>query len=110
MSLLSQSCLNHGMNIQQCPCPNMDCERRAVCCECVAYHTAKGGKTRCMKTPERPAATRSLPTGKTPDCAKRGRNSAKCPCGEASCGRHGLCCDCIRYHWGNSTYPSPACM
>ena len=103
-------CPNYDINSRQCPCPNLDCERHAICCECTSSHASKGKPTRCMSGEERPPATRTLPIGRTRECANRKRNEAACPCGETSCPRHGLCCDCIRYHWGNSMWPKVACL
>lgn len=106
----SPRCPNHEVNLKQCPCTSVDCPRRGFCCECVANHAGKGGKTRCMKEAVRPAATLNLPIGRHKDCANRARNEAGCACTETGCSRHGICCDCIRYHWGNATWPTPACM
>ncbi len=35
-------------NIKNCPCDEMECPRRGVCCECVAYHRSRGSLTACM--------------------------------------------------------------
>ena len=105
-----QRCQNYAINIRQCPCTAEKCARRGVCCECVANHASKGGQTACMKGVERPAETLGLPVGQHPDCANRERNKTRCTCGEVDCSRHGLCCDCIRYHWGHKTWPAVACM
>ncbi len=29
---------------------------------------------------------------------KKDRNTKICTCTYASCGRHGVCCDCLQYH------------
>jgi hypothetical protein len=103
-------CLNHDTNQQQCPCPSADCTRHGICCQCVAYHVGRSSRTNCMRGTQRPAATLKLPVGASPNCPSRPRNNSICPCDEAGCSRHGLCCDCIRYHWGNRSWPSPACL
>ena len=110
MPTLPEQCVNHEINKQQCPCPKTDCERRAICSECIAYHYAAGNKTRCMRGTERPARTRSLPIGRNKNCINRQRNEENCQCGELSCTRHALCCDCVRFHWGHKVWPATACM
>ena len=105
-----QDCVNYRTNEQQCPCPQTDCDLRAICCECIQAHASKDNKTFCMRDTERPAATRTLPIGQNPDCANRAPNDEFCPCGEVSCDRHGLCCDCIRFHWGHKVWPKVGCM
>ncbi len=104
-----ESCPNYEINAQQCPCPAPDCERHAICCECLAAHAPRKSLTACLKE-TRPEETRDLPKGQNPDCANRARNAEQCPCDAADCSRRGLCCDCIRHHWGHSTYPLVACM
>lgn len=106
----SERCANYETNLKQCPCPNAECERHGVCCECVGFHTDKGGKTRCMKGMERPAETMGLPIGRNLRCANRARNESRCACTETGCARHGICCDCIRYHWGHKVWPTVGCM
>jgi len=73
-------------------------------------HQAAGKPTMCMRGDERPAETKDLPIGASPDCANRERNKKFCSCGETSCARHGLCCDCVRFHWGHNMWPKVACM
>jgi hypothetical protein len=31
-------------------------------------------------------------------CQNKDKNKEKCTCGSANCARHGLCCDCVRFH------------
>ena len=39
---------------------------------------------------------------------KQEQNSKDCPCTWSDCPRKGLCCDCIKYHWGRGELP--ACL
>ena len=110
MTTTPQACANYEINTQQCPCPSEDCERRGICCECMQFHASKDSPTTCMRGEERPAETRDLPIGAHTDCANRPRNEEFCPCGETSCARHALCCDCVRFHWGHNMWPKVACM
>lgn len=103
-------CPNRPVNLQMCPCLNEKCERRGICCLCIQNHVAKGQKSFCMRGGERPEATRSLEGIATEKCAQHGANAASCACDYEPCGNRGTCCDCVRNHWGNPTYPSPACM
>ncbi len=103
-------CPNREANLQMCPCTNEKCERRGICCLCIQNHVAKGQKSFCMRGGERPAATRSLKGIATEKCELHGANLEFCPCDYEPCGNRGTCCDCVRNHWGNPTYPSPACM
>ena len=37
-------------NVEKCLCPNVDCERHAHCCICVAYHRdERGNLPQCMR-------------------------------------------------------------
>ena len=102
-------CLNYDVNSKQCPCPNATCERHGICCECVSYHMSKGNASNCMRGTPRPAETKSLPIGRHKNCANRARNEDFCPCSETSCARHGICCDCVRFHWAHPQWPATAC-
>jgi hypothetical protein len=42
-------CPNKDENKKRCACTYEPCERRGVCCECVAYHRKKGDKPACMR-------------------------------------------------------------
>ncbi|MEW5955404.1 MAG: hypothetical protein AB1626_02595 [Candidatus Micrarchaeota archaeon] len=44
------------------------------------------------------------------NCVNREKNERKCPCSKTDCPRHGICCECIRYHRSNEQHPKPACM
>jgi hypothetical protein len=39
---------------------------------------------------------------------KTAKNKAKCNCTYEPCGRKGVCCDCLAYHWRNRELP--ACL
>ena len=110
MATKAADCPNYETNKQQCPCTETDCERWAICCECISYHAADDSVTKCMGGAARPAETRGLPIGQNRNCANRARNEEICPCGETSCNRHAICCDCVRYHWGHSQWPKTSCM
>ena len=105
-----ERCPNYETNVQQCPCPETDCEHHGICCACVAAHASDGSATACMSGVSRPDETRKLPIGANPDCSNRAHNVENCSCYETSCSRRGLCCDCIRYHWGHKVWPTVACM
>jgi len=103
-------CPNREVNLQMCPCPNAECERKGICCLCIQAHLAKGGKSFCMRGTERPAATGSL-RGITPaKCDRRAANAKACACDYEPCANRGTCCDCVRNHWGSTAYPFPACL
>lgn len=36
------------------------------------------------------------------------RNAKGCNCSYEGCPRHGICCECIRYHWSRKELP--ACL
>ena len=36
-------------NKEKCACPNTDCERRGVCCECLKAHLASRSLPMCMR-------------------------------------------------------------
>lgn len=103
-------CPNRSVNLQMCPCSNADCERRGICCLCVQFHAAKGQKSSCFRGVPRPAATRALRGIAREKCSRFQANTEFCPCDYEPCGNRGTCCDCVRNHWGNATYPTPACM
>jgi len=39
------------------------------------------------------------------ECPNKAKNEEKCTCGEKECERHGVCCECIRYHRENGGVP-----
>lgn len=103
------SCPNHEVNLQMCPCPNDACDNRGICCLCVQNHASKGQQSFCMRGTERPADTRGL-RGQDGRCDTYEANTQSCACTCDACDNRGTCCDCVRNHWGNATYPTPACM
>jgi len=42
------------------------------------------------------------------ECPNRKRNKETCPCPYTDCSRHGICCECMRYHLSKGQ--KPACM
>jgi hypothetical protein len=42
-------CPSREANRAQCTCKSEDCERRGLCCECVAYHRGKSGLPACLR-------------------------------------------------------------
>jgi hypothetical protein len=36
-------------NLVECTCTSETCERRGICCECVANHRSKGQLPSCLK-------------------------------------------------------------
>jgi hypothetical protein len=104
------SCPNYDVNLEMCPCPNEACDNRGICCACIENHVAKDQKSFCMRDTERPPETRSLSGIAAGKCEQHGINLDRCTCSYTSCDNHATCCDCVRNHWGNTTYPSPACM
>ena len=107
----SSECPNHEINIEMCPCTEMDCPRRGICCECITYHrnSTQWPLTACMRS-GRPAATLDLPKDSGVRCANYERNKANCPCTSDKCERPGNCCDCIRNHWTEDGTGRPACF
>ena len=41
-------------------------------------------------------------------CQNLDENKQNCPCVETDCERHGVCCECIKYHKKCKDYP--ACL
>lgn len=96
---MSVACPNRAVNLQMCPCPNQDCERRGICCECVQAHAAASKPNACARLPQgNPAALGLVPLVR--QCtANLDRNRAFCPCGAVDCVRRGTCCECVRNHY-----------
>jgi hypothetical protein len=38
--MAKSACANQKKNLASCTCTYVSCERRGLCCECVAYHRA----------------------------------------------------------------------
>ena len=47
--MASDGCLNFDANMDRCPCTAEKCERKGVCCECMARHLEKGGLPACAR-------------------------------------------------------------
>ncbi|MCX6819161.1 MAG: hypothetical protein NT129_04150 [Candidatus Aenigmarchaeota archaeon] len=39
-------------------------------------------------------------------CSNKKINEGDCPCSETNCERHGICCECIRYHIRHGSLPA----
>jgi len=39
-------------NLKTCPCSELECENRGVCCECIRYHREKGELPGCYFSKE----------------------------------------------------------
>jgi hypothetical protein len=44
-----EKCPNIVLNNEECPCTNMECARRGLCCECVRAHRKSGRLVACMR-------------------------------------------------------------
>lgn len=44
------ACPNQAKNLENCACTYTACKRRGLCCECIAYHRAKGQLPGCLFT------------------------------------------------------------
>ncbi len=44
-----EECLNREANAAQCTCGAEDCERRGLCCACIAAHRSRGGLPSCVR-------------------------------------------------------------
>lgn len=45
-------CPNRDINMKRCTCTYSSCSKRAVCCECVAYHREIGEIPGCFFPPD----------------------------------------------------------
>jgi len=45
-------CENKGRNLSKCNCTYEPCPRKGICCECIAYHRARGELPACYFTAE----------------------------------------------------------
>jgi len=41
-------CKNKEKNLKTCPCTYEPCERKGMCCECIAYHRGMGELPGCL--------------------------------------------------------------
>lgn len=49
MTDAAEKCPNRETNLQSCTCTAEECERRGLCCECVAFHRDKGNAPACLR-------------------------------------------------------------
>ncbi|MCM8760067.1 MAG: DUF6485 family protein [Candidatus Omnitrophica bacterium] len=45
-------CGNQDKNVKNCTCTYISCNKRGMCCECVAYHRQNGEIPGCFFPPE----------------------------------------------------------
>jgi hypothetical protein len=45
-------CKNKKKNLADCNCSYEPCERKGICCECIAYHRSKGQLPACYFSAE----------------------------------------------------------
>ena len=48
---MSLDCVNKSPNLVSYACTNEECERRGVCCACVANHRSHGNLPACLRPP-----------------------------------------------------------
>ena len=48
---MAAACSNKAENLKHCSC-TYDCAKRGLCCECIAYHRAKGAIPGCFFSKE----------------------------------------------------------
>ncbi|MBN2336046.1 hypothetical protein JXL21_10850 [Candidatus Bathyarchaeota archaeon] len=46
---MSVDCMNKPVNLDHCVCTSTDCERKGLCCQCVANHRAHGNLPACLR-------------------------------------------------------------
>jgi hypothetical protein len=47
-----KDCPNIQINLKDCACSYVACEKRGKCCECIRYHREKGELPGCVFPPE----------------------------------------------------------
>ncbi len=47
-----QGCKNYEKNLKVCNCSYEPCAKKGYCCECIAYHRARGELPACYFTDE----------------------------------------------------------
>jgi hypothetical protein len=103
-----EDCANYALNLEMCPCDNVSCANRGICCECLSAHLQKGSTTACMRGARR--ATGPAP-GRVAQCSRnRERNLTFCTCSWEQCGNRGTCCDCVSNHFMADGSGRTACM
>lgn len=56
---MKTDCPNRAETINGCPCKRLECERRAICCQCVARHRKTGSPVACMRPDAMEASRRN---------------------------------------------------
>lgn len=104
-------CANYELNASMCPCTEKSCPNWGVCCLCVANHAGSQmwPTTACMKGARRPAASLAL-SGSLEACVNREQSLEICVCTADTCGRRGICCECVRNHWTEDGKGRVACF
>jgi hypothetical protein len=112
MATVAVDCPNYELNLKMCPCTAEDCVRRGICCDCIAYHRAsvQWPRTACMGGTPRPADTLDFPQAIPDNCPNSARNQQACVCTADNCGRHAVCCACVRNHWKADGSSATSCM
>ena len=49
---MSKTCPNIEENLKHCTCTYMSCDKRGMCCECIAYHRRSGEIPGCLFSQE----------------------------------------------------------
>ncbi|PIV63881.1 MAG: hypothetical protein COZ37_00095 [bacterium (Candidatus Ratteibacteria) CG_4_10_14_3_um_filter_41_18] len=47
---MKKECPNKEENKKDCTCTYEPCERKGICCECIAYHRSQGELPVCVKS------------------------------------------------------------
>lgn len=66
---MAGACPNKAENLKHCTC-TYTCDKRGLCCECVAYHRAKGAIPGCFFSKEGEATWDRSASNFCKDCAK----------------------------------------
>ena len=105
-------CPNLELNLTMCPCTELSCSRRGICCDCMRFHmqSVEWPRTACMRGTKRPPETLSLPLAVPENCPNYKINLEACPCTYEECERRGKCCACVRNHWKADASSATACM
>ncbi len=45
-------CVNKEKNLAKCPCTYSGCDKKGICCECIAYHLAMNELPACCFSKE----------------------------------------------------------
>ena len=44
-----KKCENQEENKKDCPCTYEPCDKKGICCECIAYHRRRGELPACLQ-------------------------------------------------------------